>query len=176
MEPELATTEQTEIQPINSLIPNGIENLVLRCVICTEPVPARRAAGRSKNTCGPECNKVLKQFRKLQIRRSRCPNCYHPSSPQERKEFIEWRKSRGDRREKRGRPPISQEVKLRMALQETIGWLKEELAVILECNCVATDGEPDRATLDELALDHVTKLEELIQRSEKVIDTTSSTA
>lgn len=106
-EPEqVSTNPQNDSQPqINPLIPNGIENLTLRCVVCTNEVPKKRARGRSKDTCGTECNKILRDYRKWVIRSSHCPTCYHPSTPEERKLFLQWRKSRGDRREGRGRPP-----------------------------------------------------------------------
>ena len=41
MEPEQVSNDQpTAAQPVNPLIPEGIENLVLSCVICKGPVPA----------------------------------------------------------------------------------------------------------------------------------------
>jgi hypothetical protein len=90
---------------IEELIPNGIENFVPRCIVCTEPVSLKRSRGRSKATCSPVCNDVLKRWRIYVVQTSRCPNCYHPSSPEERDLFRQWRKDRGDRRSKRGRPP-----------------------------------------------------------------------
>jgi hypothetical protein len=78
--------------------------LVLRCIICTEPIPAKRARGRSKDTCGPECHAKLRAYRKWVVQTSKCPNCYHPATPEERADFKAWRKARGHVREKRGNP------------------------------------------------------------------------
>jgi hypothetical protein len=87
-----------------ALIPNGIEGFIPRCVVCGEPVPLKRARGRSKDTCGAECHAVLREYRAWVIRSSRCPACYHPSTPEERADFVAWRKARGDRKAGRGRP------------------------------------------------------------------------
>ena len=118
MEPEQAAVE--------TLIPNGIENFVPSCLVCKHPVPKKRATSRSKDTCSAECNKILRKYRQHVLRSSKCPTCYHPSTPQERMEFIQWRRWRGDLREKRGRPPVRKEELLRLALQEAIGLLKQE--------------------------------------------------
>jgi len=176
MEPEQVSNDQpTEAQPVNPLIPEGIENLVLSCVICKGPVPARRASSRSKDTCGAACNQILRKFRKWKLETSHCPACYHPSTPEQRKEFIQWRKWRGDRRDKPGRPKASQEEVLRRMLQETIGFIKGEVEMILECNTVKDEnGGLNRETMDEGAREEVEKLEEMIQRAEKLIDTSST--
>lgn len=105
-------TAPITVEWINPLIPNGIENLQLRCVICGEFVPAKRATSRSKFTCSPECRAVLLQFQKYQLQKKCCPACYHPSTPQEREEFKKWRKARGDVREKRGNPQKTRKKKV----------------------------------------------------------------
>jgi hypothetical protein len=137
---------------INPLIPDGIENFIPSCVVCRKPVPRKRATGRSKNTCSPECNTVLRKFRKHVVDSSYCPTCYHPSTPQERREMILWRKHRGDLREGRGRPPRSQDEKLRLALQEAIGLLRGE---------------------NEEQGGNLTRLMEPIERFEKLVDSKS---
>jgi len=109
---------------VDPLIPNGIENFVPRCVVCTNPVPAKRATGRSKDTCGPECHKVLRAYRQHVLKSTKCPACYHPSTPAERKEFIAWRKMRGDRRQSVGRPKQNHEDKLRKTLARASGLLQ----------------------------------------------------
>ncbi len=109
---------------INPLIPNGIENFVPSCIVCRSPVPAKRATGRSKDTCSPECHKVRQAYRKWVIRKSKCPNCYHPSTPEERRDFLRWRKDRGQIREHGGRPP----VKLRQSFAEAVAALRDYLA------------------------------------------------
>ncbi len=109
---------------INPLIPNGIENFVPSCIVCRNPVPLKRATGRAKDTCSPECQKVRQAYRRWVVRRTKCPNCYHPSTPEERADFLRWRKDRGMLREKGGRPP----VKLRQTLAEAIATLREYMA------------------------------------------------
>lgn len=124
---------------INPLIPDGIEKFVPFCIVCRQPVPKKRATGRSKDTCSPECHKVLRKYRKYVLESSHCPACYHPSTPEQRREFIAWRKSRGDRRATLGRPPVKREENLRKALAEAVGLLKAineeqggEISAILE--------------------------------------------
>jgi len=155
MEPEQVSNDQpTEAQPVNPLIPDGIEKLVLSCVICKGPVPARRASSRSKDTCGAACNQILRKFRKWKLESSHCPACYHPSTPEQRKEFIQWRKWRGDRRDKPGRPKASREEAFRLALQEAIGLLQR-----LE--------NPGELILTE-------EMQHTRERFEKLIDTSST--
>lgn len=87
-----------------ALIPNGIENFVPRCIVCTNPVPPKRARGRSKDTCCQTCQIVRQLYRKWVLVSSKCVACFHPSTPAERQNFIEWRKERGEIRRKMGRP------------------------------------------------------------------------
>lgn len=104
---QISTNPQENPQPesyAERILAMGIENFKPRCVVCTLEVPPKRATSRMKDTCSSECHKVLKAFKKFNILRRHCPACYHPSSPEERADFIRWRKSRGDRREKVGRP------------------------------------------------------------------------
>lgn len=110
---------------INPLIPNRIENFTPYCIVCKQPVPKKRATGRSKDTCGPECHKVLRKYRKYVLESSHCPACYHPSTPEQRREFIAWRKARGDRRESLGRPPVKKIEALRAALSEAVELLMQ---------------------------------------------------
>jgi hypothetical protein len=112
-----------ELDPIALLIPQGIENFAPRCVVCTKPVPAKRATSRSKDTCGPACHKVLRMYRQHVLRSSKCPACYHPSTPEERKEFQAWRKMRGDRRHSVGRPKQTDEDRLKKMLKRTIDFV-----------------------------------------------------
>ena len=84
-----------------ALVPNGIENLVLRCVICGEALPSAR---RTMGDHAGACHKVRMLYRRYIIGLTKCISCLHPSTPEERKAFKRWRKSRGDIREKCGRP------------------------------------------------------------------------
>jgi len=103
----------------NPLIPEGIEKFVPSCVVCKAPVPKKRATSRSKDTCSKECQAVLRAYRKFNIESRYCPSCYHPSTPEERKEFRLWRKHRGDLRERPGRPPVK---KAEAAIPEMKTW------------------------------------------------------
>ena len=84
-----------------ALIPDGIENLILRCVVCGLPLPAsRRSVG---DHAGP-CHKVRVLHRRYMIQRMKCISCLHPATPAEREEFRAWRRKRGDLRARGGRP------------------------------------------------------------------------
>ena len=120
MIPALENTVAIEPDPIAQLIPQGIEAFRPRCIVCTAPVPAKRATSRSKDTCSPACHKVLRMYRQHVLKSSKCPACYHPSTPEERKEFQAWRKMRGDRRQSVGRPKKTNEDRLRQVLTKAI--------------------------------------------------------
>jgi hypothetical protein len=94
------------------------------CVVCGDPVPRKRATGRSKDTCSPGCHRVLRAFRKYVNDSSYCPSCRHPCSPEERADFRRWRKDRGEVREKPGRPKESEEAKQLRKVTEELGRLK----------------------------------------------------
>lgn len=126
-----------QVTQVNPLIPDGIEKFVPSCVVCRQPVPAIRRTGRSKDTCSPQCNKVLRKYREFCLRNTRCRSCYHPSTPAERLDFIAWRKTRGDLREGRGRPKQSQEGVLRKALAEAIQLLESSDSEIQESMAIA---------------------------------------
>ena len=83
-----------------SLMPNGIENVVLYCCVCREPLPIKR---RTVGDHAGACHKVRVLFRKYKIAQTKCISCLHPTTPEERADFKRWRKSRGDIRERGGR-------------------------------------------------------------------------
>lgn len=83
---------------------SDISQFTPRCIVCTQPVPRRRATSRSKETCSPECAGVLRAFKKFNILARRCPTCWHPSTPAEREEFKAWRRSTGKLRDRAGKP------------------------------------------------------------------------
>lgn len=84
-----------------ALIPNGIENIVLRCTVCGEPLPASR---RTVGDHAGACHKVRVLHRRYMIQMAKCISCLHPSTPEEREAYKRWRKGRGDLRETGGRP------------------------------------------------------------------------
>lgn len=79
------------------LIPNGIEQMHLNCIVCGKEVDAKRAkAGTPKReTCSSKCLEAYKIYKNYLSGLRRCPNCYRPSTPRERKLFQEWRRQTG---------------------------------------------------------------------------------
>lgn len=75
----------------------------LRCTVCGEPIPADREK-RKAATCTPECALTLKSYRRNAPQAKRCRHCGMPSTPEERADFLRWRRDRGHAQEKRGRP------------------------------------------------------------------------
>lgn len=65
------------------------------CQICTQPIPEKRKT-RSTSVCSEKCKNKLDGIRQRQRASRKCPLCLHPSTPQERAEYREWRVSRGD--------------------------------------------------------------------------------
>jgi hypothetical protein len=147
---------ETEVVP-NPLLPDGIEGLKLRCVICTTEVPARRATSRSKDTCGPECGQVLRDWKKYNILRRRCPTCYHPSSVKEREEFKLWRKSRGEVGEAHAGARVRMSDEDRGRRREYIEALKQAIALLTGL----TDGSVDEGEFDKY-VDAVQRFQDLL--------------
>lgn len=98
----------------------NIEGVKLYCSICRMEVPEKRARGRSRATCGPECYAVLRKVIQNQLRQRKCPSCYHPSTPQEREDFMAWRKERGYRKSTAGRPKLKKSVDSSNSEQSTL--------------------------------------------------------
>lgn len=82
------------------LIPNGIENLTLYCVVCRQPLPSSR---RTIGDHAGACHKVRTLLRRHQIAQTKCISCLHPSTPKERDNYRKWRKAIGERNERGGR-------------------------------------------------------------------------
>lgn len=96
-----------------ALIPNGIENFVPRCWVCTAEIPKqRRTSLTRKGTCSPPCHAVWRLYKKFLLTSSRCRSCFHPSTPEERDLFRDWNRARereaGIVRRKRGRPTLAE--------------------------------------------------------------------
>lgn len=74
----------------------------LYCTIDREPIPPERQA-RNAVTCSEECKKKLKRIRRERVKGRKCKQCGHPSSQEERKAFLQWRRSLpGNEPKKRG--------------------------------------------------------------------------
>jgi hypothetical protein len=107
----------------------AMEDFVPSCVVCQTQVPPDRAHSiHQRNTCSPGCAAIMRRYHDHVLKEKRCPSCYHPSTPEERRDFIAWRKARGDVREHRGRPQKTTEDRVRHALQEAVELLRNEAA------------------------------------------------
>jgi hypothetical protein len=118
-------------------LPRDLKDFVPKCEVCTQPIPKRRLcsrdANRTKHSCSAACEAVL---RKAQVARTvarMCINCKHPSTPEERADFIAWRKACGKVRLQRGNPerhPQTRMVRLELlaALKRALGRLRGEVA------------------------------------------------
>jgi predicted nucleic acid-binding Zn ribbon protein len=67
----------------------------LFCTICTDPIPSGRDQ-RQTATCSEKCKNRLDAIRAAQRAARKCSHCLHPSTPEERASWREWRASRGD--------------------------------------------------------------------------------
>lgn len=63
----------------------------LYCTVCTSAIPEQRATQRA-TTCTKECKAKLKAFYRAKALERKCRHCNHPSSPEERREFQQWRR------------------------------------------------------------------------------------
>jgi hypothetical protein len=105
--------------------PEELSQLVLRCVVCTGPVPDARSR-RRKDTCSVECYDKLKQWRKHLQATRKCPSCLAPYTEKQRAEFRRWRQAEGSLRVTKGRPPISRERRLEDAIRAALGLICAE--------------------------------------------------
>ena len=146
---------------IETVAPQGFDNFVLKCVVCGKDVPEKRATGRSRDTCSPSCNDIFRAFKNWQSFRRRCPACFHPSTPEERDSWREWRKQRGDRRAKPGRPPKPRLTpKILLQLLDGDGWHISDGVD----SCAGYDDEAQEASVAAL----VQKIFELTSLDERV--------
>jgi hypothetical protein len=102
-----------------ALIPDGIQEFIPRCVVCTSAVPSNRRSGITRHTCSPPCQKVWTLFRGYLLSTRKCVACLHPATPGERAEYREWRRSRGDLRQKKGRPTGQKNLDKALAVSGT---------------------------------------------------------
>ena len=92
----------------------------LHCAVCTGPLPPKRAYARTRYTCSPECRNTLRAFQKLVVDAKYCHVCMRPSTPEEREEFKRFRRSKGQLKGERGRPPVKRTKLLEDALREAM--------------------------------------------------------
>lgn len=99
--------------PPPKLSPAELEAFNPKCAYCGGPIDHDRARKRKK-TCSDEHTRLYNQYRRYQWSMTRCPSCYRPSTPEERKEFKAWRAHRGDvlKTVGRGRPSKTREHQL----------------------------------------------------------------
>lgn len=92
------------IYQVPKMTPEELQAFLPRCMVCGDPIPERRARAR-KETCGkPACGIALKQWRRAVLESKKCPACYHPSTPEEREDFRQWRRERGQIQRRAGNP------------------------------------------------------------------------
>lgn len=135
--------------------PVDLDTFLPNCAACPKQVPLRRIMGRdairTRHTCSAACEKIVREADKLRTSKKMCRNCRHPSSPEERKDFIAWRKSRGDLQQRAGNPERWPQTKgsriaLARGLREALEFLKEEATFKQE---VASFVESMKILIDE---------------------------
>ncbi len=153
-------TRDMEVEPCKhkscaaarELLPEGVDKLKPRCVICTTEVPAKRARGAYRETCSTACHNIWKEWKAYNLALRVCPNCYHPNTPAERKDFHAWRKARGMVLDP-VRPPTKRIEALERALLEALEYMREAEGRIINFGS------------------DMHKFDGLIPRLQKVIDT-----
>lgn len=100
------------------LTPEELAAFRPKCAYCGDTIDVERVK-RRKRTCSDYHTKLLTQYRRYQWSMMRCPSCYRPSTPEERKEFKAWRAGRGDKLKEvgRGRPSKTREHQLVEAIK-----------------------------------------------------------
>ena len=114
----------------SGLVPDGVEALVPKCVVCSSPIPKGRANIKTRYTCKPACALAMKA-KTLQLRQLReCVACRHPSTPKEREEFEQWRRHRGDLGVNPvGKPPVKRVKLLEDSLRQATALLQHAMAI-----------------------------------------------
>lgn len=111
---------------------------VPRCMVCGDPLNARRARARKETCEKTECGIALRQFRRAVVESRKCPACYHPSSPAEREDYKQWRKDRGQMQRRRGNPHGTKPKTAAELLEAALPYLRE-LRAITELEGVKVD-------------------------------------
>lgn len=77
--------------------------ITLYCIVDRKEIPPARAARTSVRTCSNECRKILLAHHRALRDLAICRACSKPSTPEQRKDFKQWKKTQGPAA-KRGRP------------------------------------------------------------------------
>ena len=64
------------------------------CIVDGKPIPESRVANRAV-TCSAECARKASAIRREMVDQRRCRHCHRPSTPEERKQFAQWRREQG---------------------------------------------------------------------------------
>lgn len=134
----------------------------LYCTICTKEIPPDRARRRT-SVCSEACKDKADYRRMKMMRNQKCPHCLHPSTPEEREDFRQWRIEKRGRRTKRGNPK-PREAKIQTALihgKEFLCTERNRLLMLKELS------HSERLTLAEI--------EDTIEDFEKLIDSKPKT-
>jgi hypothetical protein len=110
--------------PLPKLSTLELEHFRPKCAYCGGEIDADRARKR-KRTCSDEHTRLFAQFRRYLWSMTRCPSCYRPSTPEERKEYKQWRAHRGDvlKSVGRGRPSKTREKQIETELLSIISMI-----------------------------------------------------
>ena len=149
--------------------PFDIATFAPRCTVCTKLVPEKRAKGKYKTTCSPECHKVIKKFGAHLLELTRCPACWHPSTPEQRADFKAWRKERGYIRAGAGRPPVNREAKLQDGLRASVGLLEAFRDALWTLEAIRDPAKIQDATQNLLSTVSIAQLDSEISRFKKLL-------
>jgi predicted nucleic acid-binding Zn ribbon protein len=159
------------------------------CTICQGAIPEGRSKRKSA-VCSEKCKDKLDAIRERQRADTKCPMCLHPSTPEERADFRQWRVERKrplgayhgggtkqlEAQSREHAPGLPSRYALQNALRQAVGLLEAERDRILDSECAKGEkGELERNTLPDLARREVEELEGRIEHFksflEKPVDT-----
>lgn len=101
--------------------------VTMYCVVCQKPIPKTRRWDAF--TCSKECTKARNKFGLSHRDAVQCRYCYHPSSPEERRRYLRWRKA-----EERNPPAEAElspdELQNREFGRQLVSSLRHDLAIL----------------------------------------------
>jgi hypothetical protein len=153
----------------------------LNCQVCRGLIPSATAK-KLGVVCGIACRNELRRYRFQILQNQKCPHCYHPSTPEEREEFRQWRASRGPMQEGfrtlpgKGSPIAKREKALREVLRSAVAILQAVREVLGLAATDAMEGQPIRSSrvpgaeaIDAPIEAIIAKAEELLTPKEKLL-------
>lgn len=124
----IAKQQLAILQTSSKLTPDELAAFSPKCAYCGGPIDHERARKRKK-TCSDEHTRLYQQYRRFLWSMTRCPSCYRPSTPDERKEFKAWRAHRGDvlKTVGRGRPSKTRERQMTDGIEKLMKTIEERV-------------------------------------------------